>query len=222
MNVIYTAISGHYDDLKPHPPIKDCRFIAFVDEPQEYLDEGWELQKLIPFHKDPVRNSKQYKVLAYKMLPQTEYSLWLDGSMIIRDGFDLNALINMFLAEHNIALFSHYKRKCIYREAKTCINSVLDNPSIINKQISKYRSEGYPENHGLTENGVILRRHTPSIALLEELWWKEICEGSRRDQLSLNYSMWKTNTSYAVLPGTQYKNPFFKSCKHRNVRSKFR
>ena len=214
MNVIYTAISKNYDRLWPHPPIKECQFIAFVDNPEKIPDEGWELRKLVPFHKDAVRNSKKYKVLAHEIFPHAKYSLWVDGNITIQNNFNLDSLIGEYLTRHDIALFKHRKRICSYAEADTCLRCGLDNSKIINKQIFKYLSEGYPKNHGLTENRTILRRHTPKIAQLENTWWKEICEGSRRDQLSLNYSMWKTGISFAILPGTSLHNPFFKGNKH--------
>ena len=221
MNVIYTAISNGYDTLKPHPPVKGCRFVAFVNSPRTFSIDGWELQKLIPFHTDPVKNSKRYKVLAHEMLPETACSLWLDGSVEIMNGFDLDSMIKEFLARHDIALFNHSRRDCAYDEAETCRQRKLDDPSTINRQMSRYHAEGYPERHGLTENRVVLRRHTPAIALLEDTWWKEICGGSKRDQLSLNYSMWKTKTAYTPLPGSTFLNQFFRMHRHHHPHHRF-
>ena len=222
MSVIYTAITGRYDNLKPHPPVKNCKFIAFVDNLKKYRVEGWELRKVISFHSDPIRNAKQYKVLAHEHLPQTTYSLWIDGNISIKEGFDLDIMIKEFLAKHDLALFKHQKRNCIYRESQACCKRRLEDPHVIDKQITRYRSEGYPENHGLTENGVILRRHSPLIAQLNTVWWKEICEGSRRDQLSFMYSMWKTKTTFATLPGSIIRyNPFFSYNRHSHSRSQF-
>ena len=221
MNIIYTAISNGYDTLKPHPPVTGCRFVAFVDNPKTCPDNGWELRKLIPFHSDPIRNSKRYKILAHKMLPRTTCSLWLDGRIEIMDGFDFDSMIEKFLARHDMALFNHPRRNCVYDEAETCQQRKLDDPSTIDKQMSRYRTEGYPERHGLTINGIILRRHTHQIALFNTRWWKEICEGSRRDQLSLSYSLWKTRTTYTPLPGNPVHNQFFKICWHHHPRHHF-
>lgn len=221
MNVIYTAIAQNYDNLQPHPPIKNCQFIAFVDNPEKFSIKGWELRKLIPFHSDPVRNAKQYKVMAHEHLPSTAYSLWIDGNISIKEGFDLNTLINTFLKKHDLALFKHSKRNCIYREKQTCCKQLLDDPSVINKQIDRYHSEGFPENYGLTENRIILRRHTSLVTQLNVTWWKEICDGSRRDQLSLMYSLWKTKATFTFLPGDIGNNPFFNINKHRRARPRF-
>ena len=221
MNMIYTAIAGDYDKLKPHPPVKNCQFIAFVDDPKKHSNEGWETRQLIPFHSDPVRNAKQYKIMAHEHLRRATYSLWIDGNISIKNGFDLDELINKYLTDHDLALFRHPKRNCLYREAATCRIHLLDNSSIINKQIARYRSKKFPENYGLTENRIILRRHTPLVAQLNTTWWKEICDGSRRDQLSFMYSIWKTKITFTYLPGNARDNPFFGLNRHLRARSRF-
>ena len=49
-----------------------------------------------------------------------------------------------------------------------------------------------------------------------EQWWEEIKYGSKRDQLSFNYSMWKTKTPFIYFRGdsrnTKY---FFNTGKHK-------
>ena len=222
MNVIYTAISGDYDRLRPHPPVKGCQFIAFVDEPEKHANEGWEVRKLIPCHSDPSRNSKRYKILAHEMFPEAKHSLWVDGNIAIQKEFSLNRMIRKYLAEHDMALYRHRKKDCAYREARTCGHCNFDNPSIIEKQMARYHSEGYPAHYGLTENGVILRRHTPAIVLLENRWWKEICKGSRRDQLSLPYVMWKTRVTYSPLPGNIHNNSAFRLHGHGHPHRRFK
>lgn len=222
MNVIYTALTLDYDSLKPHPPVKNCQFIAFVDKPKKHSKEEWELKKLIPFHSDPIRNVKQYKVMAHEHLPLATYSLWIDGNISIKEGFDLETLIDKFLTKHDLALFKHWQRNCIYSEANACLKRQLDNSSVIGKQMTRYRSVGYPKNYGLTENGVILRRHSPHVSQLNTVWWEEICNGSRRDQLSLMYSLWKTKTTFATFPGNIIThNPFFNYHRHLRARSQF-
>jgi len=34
-----------------------------------------------------------------------------------------------------------------------------DSREVIEKQMARYRAEGYPENAGMFETGVVLRRH---------------------------------------------------------------
>ena len=59
-------------------------------------------------------------------------------------------------------------------------------------QIDRYRKEGFPENYGLLQSNILLRKHNEQdcIKLMEE-WFNELKNGSHRDQLSFNYAAWK-------------------------------
>jgi hypothetical protein len=214
MDVIYTAISGGYDTLLPHPPAENTHFVAFVDDPENRPNRGWKLKHLESFCPDPTRNSKRYKVMAHEMFPDAKHSLWVDGNVEIQKDFNLGLLISMYLARNDLALFNHPRRKCPYEEARICSLRRVDDPDVIAQQMSRYRTEGYPENLGLTENRIILRRHTPSIEKLNNVWWAEICNGSRRDQLSLGYSLWKMRITYGMIPGKSGNNQFFRCHEH--------
>ena len=41
-------------------------------------------------------------------------------------------------------------------------------------------------------SGIIARWHNRKVRALCELWWQEYVQGSRRDQLSLSYAIWKS------------------------------
>lgn len=68
----------------------------------------------------------------------------------------------------------------------------------INKQIEKYKAEGYPEGIGMVETCVLLRKHNDiKCVLFDNAWATELLEQSHRDQLSFNYICWKQG----FLPG---------------------
>ena len=49
-----------------------------------------------------------------------------------------------------------------------------------------------PEDFGVFLCGVLIREHNnPVCVKLMEDWWKELEEGSRRDQISFPYVLWK-------------------------------
>jgi len=85
--------------------------------------------------------------------------------------------------------------------ADACIKINNDNPTVIRKQMEKYRLDGYPKNNGLISSGIIFRRHTFKISQLNEAWWKEIMKHSRRDQLSFNYVVENWGHEYMELGG---------------------
>ena len=52
--------------------------------------------------------------------------------------------------------------------------------------------EGLPENAGLIEANVLIRRHNnPLIRELMEDWWEQLRVHGRRDQISFPYVAWK-------------------------------
>ena len=56
----------------------------------------------------------------------------------------------------------------------------------------------------------------PQIEELNELWWSEISAHSRRDQLSLDYVLWRLGIRPAHFPATVYTSPeLFVWQKHR-------
>lgn len=220
MNIIYTAITGQYDSLKPHPAVGDVRFIAFLDDHRRQSVEGWEVRSLTLTSTDPVRCAKRYKILAHEVVPEADYSLWVDGSIRIREGFDWDALVDTYLSSHDLALFRHYCRGCAYVEAEVCVLRGLDNRDIIRRQMQGYLVDGYPRDNGLVEASVVLRRHTPSVEVVNTAWWREISIGSRRDQLSLNYVLWKLGVGYQALPGSLQANVFFERLPHQVSRSR--
>ena len=212
--VVYTAISGGYDRLREQPPVSmagaDC--VAFLDAPAPSRTWLWR-----PIHTgfdDPVRNAKIHKILPHRFFPDADYSLWLDGSITARFPFSARRLVDMFLAEHDIAVFQHSRRTCLYQEASVCHQFRLDEPGRIWKQVCRYTQEGFPENAGLAECSVVLRRHTAAVRAFDEAWWDEIMRGSRRDQISFPYVAWKFGFPYATFPGRIEDNVLFNRDDH--------
>ncbi len=210
--IVYTSIVGGKDALKENQNTAgDVKFHAFIHPTQD--SATWKVEDALLDHVDPNRCAKKYKVLAHKYFPHAEYSLWIDGSTTLLDPLD--KLIALYLTENDIAVHKHYMRDCAYTEAMVCGAEKKDDPDIIAKQMAKYAvSEQYPRHNGLAECTILLRRHTPQIQLLNELWWKEISEGSRRDQLSFNYCCWKLGIKYTEMKGTVYNSPHFRVEKH--------
>lgn len=63
--------------------------------------------------------------------------------------------------------------------------------------MERYNLEEYPSNNGLIVSGVMFRKHnSQDIIKAMEFWWQELKRSSKRDQLSFDYSMWKTNTQF--------------------------
>lgn len=221
--VIYTAICNGYDSLKEQPPSarNGVDFVAFTDSGEN--TKTWDVRPVCKDYKDPNRNAKIHKILSHQYFTDKRYSLWIDGSITIDFPFAIEKLIEMYLADHDIAVFKHPDRNCVYQEANACLQQKLDDPNIIRKQIQKYTKEGYPSNAGLAECTVILRRHTDTIKRFNEAWWDEIRNGSRRDQISFNYVAKKLNVKIRYFPGNlRRRNFLFVRGNHESENRRFR
>lgn len=152
-----------------------------------------------------VRSQRKYKILP-KLVFGSEYDeiLYLDSSIEVFGPFD--KLIKENNIDADIAIPLHPNRSCLYKEGAVCIERKKDSDDIINQQMQRYRDEGFPEDYGLYETGIIYRRSTPRVQSLMDMWWKELSCGSFRDQLSLTFSMWKLNINVTPLPCKLYSN----------------
>ena len=93
----------------------------------------------------------------------------------------------------SIYILEHSARNNINNEFKAVIFFKKESNTLISYIKKKYNSEKFPDNNGLADTCLIIRRHKEKkcISFMEK-WYKEIKENSHRDQLSFNYILWKT------------------------------
>lgn len=177
--VVITAITAGRDGLKENQNTEGAEFVAFCDRP--LVSNTWEIRPACDLFRDPVRNAKAHKILPHLYFPDYDYSLWIDGTLELMDPAPL--LVERYLAECDVVFGRHSVHRSLDDEVEACLREVLDDPALIQEQI---------EAGGVADSGpgfplasAILRRHTPTVAQFNAVWWSEICRWSRRDQLSL-------------------------------------
>lgn len=211
---VYTAITGGYDVLET-PSIENRNFdyICFTDNPN-LTSDFWEIRLMEDEEElDAIRRARKYKVLPHKYLPEYDYSLWIDGSFDIIS--NIADYIQDYSQNHKLLAIPHEVRDCIYEEAEVCIKKEKDSPEIINEQMAKYEEEGYPQHNGLIASGILFRdHHDPEVIKLMEMWFDEIRNYSRRDQLSFNYVCWKNNFQYDTSDIFYHRNQYFSRLIH--------
>jgi hypothetical protein len=220
--VVYTAVFGGYEGLIPQPRFDGVDYICFTDTPLR--SRRWEVRVVEPDLDDPTRNARKYKLLPHEFLSDYEISVWIDANYLIVG--DIRELLATELAGVNMAVFDHAQtlsdpRDCVYEEHKSILDmgkrtgSYKDDPDVMSRQIERYRQEGYPPDNGLIFTAALLRRHNePDVIRTMEKWWQEISRGSRRDQLSFNYSAWKEGFFYSIIEGDLRNNPWFYMLAH--------
>lgn len=196
--IVYTAITNNYDTLKF--PDTTGNFIAFVN-PGPFGTET-----PCTLFDDPCLNAKIHKILPHRFFPYAEYSLWVDGSIeILPDAKDLQKLIDTYLSDSDICVFKHPHRDCAYSEAMLCKDIGVAGKKV-DKQIDYYYEEAFPEEYGCWEVGAMLRRHSASVNIFNEMWWDQILRFSKRDQISFPYVKWATDMDVATFPGSLSTN----------------
>lgn len=212
--VVYTAIFGGKDNIKtPKVVDQDFDYICFTDN-KLLKSDVWKIIYVDSEEsKDPCRLAKIYKILPHRYFENYTISIWIDGSATIVG--DLKKYISAYFNETNLLCCPHMWYDCIYDEFYVCEKERLDDADILFNQQKKYKEENYPPHNGLISGGFIVRRHNDkTVAFVMEKWWQEICNYSRRDQLSFNYVMWKYNVKYAISPIYIFDNEYIKIKEH--------
>jgi alkaline ceramidase TOD1/glycosyltransferase MUCI70-like protein len=210
--VIYviTACCGVWDNLRaPLAPQTDgVRWLCFTDEPFIPAVAPWEFRPL-PAHPGAARCSRIPKILPHLMLPDdAEYSIWHDANFQLR--LAPRDIISELLKVHDWAAHIHPARDCVYKEAEILLREKIGTPALVEAQVARYRAQGYPTINGLWANGMIVRRHTPQVARVNELWWKLFAEGCERDQLSFPVARMAEGLTTERILNDIYSSPYVK------------
>ena len=198
-NVCYTVISGDYDDIiEPSVITFGWHYLCYSDKKiksniYELIPIPFELNKL-----SQVKRQRMLKILPHKFIPNYEVCVYVDSNITIK--CDLNWLFNNYCNGSEFSVTTHPLRTCIYEEARECIKRKKDTKESIEKHIAMIHETGFPENYGLNETGLLVRKNTQNVNLVMEEWAKMIIDWSHRDQLSLSYVLWKLNYKPNNLP----------------------
>ena len=196
---IYTAIFGGRDRLKVPPP-GDYDFHCFTDDPS--LPGATRIE--LPVKGDFRRSARYVKCLPNKLLRGYETWIWMDASMTLKPGLDIQKLLEL---SGDLGTLKHPDRDCAYEEARICAHQKLDNIKVIWDQMDRYRVRSYPAHAGLAATGFMVRKNTEPIRQFNKAWWSEIELGSRRDQLSFNPTAHRLGVQVSYVGGL-YDNPW--------------
>ena len=201
--VIYTALVGNYDSLmQPVAVDKEFDYICFSDCIPGPKAGVWEIRS-IPFTSpDNTRTARYPKLQPHIVLPEYEYSVWIDANILIK-GEDFYDKVNDKIAEGTkMAFVPHPSRDCVYEEIAQCYRDLRICFRDALRQRRHLLAMDYPEHWGLTENNLILRRHNdPDVIRISDAWWKEFQNYTLRDQLSLMPVCWKNDLRPELLLG---------------------
>jgi hypothetical protein len=223
--VVYTAIFGDIDNLWSVCPTSysdDVEYVCFTGKERrqvglwggstkrpKMMDSSldapavWEQRIIAGWEKwgSARRTARRIKALPHHYMPDAHVWIWVDGN--VRLLVQPSMLTDRWLG-NGLAIFKHPDRTCLYQEAAFCAKVGKDSTSVLNKQVSKYRKAGMPQNYGLPETRCIIRRNTRQNREIGEKWWQELEQHSVRDQVSIPYVCWVLGAKWDVIPGRCY------------------
>lgn len=196
--VVYTCITGDYDNLREvNSPEKQIDYICFTDRNIE--SKTWKIRPIPRCLKylDDAKIARCMKIAPHLFLSEYDISVWVDGNIQVMGN------MHKFIDENLKNYFSipkHPDRICVYEEAKAVKNLNKDSAEVVDRQMDKYMSKNYPQNNGMVQSGIMVRRHNDKRCIaISNLWWNEVREFSKRDQLSFNFSIWKKNVEVDII-----------------------
>lgn len=210
---VYTAMAGDFDHLEDPQEDFTANYVSFTDQ----VSDVWEVRKPYDKFKNDRRNSRIQKLMPHLYL-DTKYSIYMDAN--IRLKVPAQKLVDEFLKDKDVAVFRHIGRDCVYNEAEACVALQKGDPNEIATQIRAYAAREYPRHAGMAECGMIVRRHTPEIARMNEKWWAEYCRHSERDQLSfpIAFDLEKVN----LIESSVWRHPYFEVVGHKDEKNNVR
>ncbi len=223
--VIYKVIINNYDvNFNPKFLNYDFDYLFYTNNIENYLQNNNSIWQYLNIPENikkltPSKQNRYLKINAHKYLPSIyNFSIYIDGNIIIVN--DINLLLkelNSKYGNFNFYIPIHPDRNCIYKEAKVVLKLKKDRAKIVNPQIKKIKKDGFPKYYGLSENNILIRNHKDlSIIELMNEWWKIISNGSKRDQLSLMYILWKYNfTNFSFIERKLIEKYFKIKRKHK-------
>lgn len=211
--VIYTAILAGSDVLNtPLYADKSCDYICFTDN-SELQSEFWRIVRIQPSD-DANRYmvAKAIKVLGADIFDAFEESIWMDGSVLLKR--DPWLLIDGQFGHCDFAFMKHPDRSCIFEEIEACAVQGKDSRANLESVRLRLVEAGYPQKNGLISGGFIYRRHQPQVKQLFRDWMINITKFSRRDQLSFNYTCWRTERAITYIDLDIFNNDYFAVLPH--------
>jgi hypothetical protein len=223
--IVYGCNFNNYDVvLDPLYPDPNILYILFSDQ----IDPKLKVWKTVitdykEFNADPQRAARFIKTHPKELLPPHNISIWVDCCYQIQIK-DYDLFIKISLNNNGIACFAHPRRNTLWEEFAECLAKNLDYSKVITGQLEKYTLE-VDRNLPLYHTAVLVRKFNPEINNLNLMWYEEINNHSKRDQLSLSYVVWRKgiymNSIPSILGINLYKSPYFKKFKHSKERNRY-
>lgn len=200
--VVFTAILGDCDSLKPAPAGAD-RAVCFVDDPAAHPEaNGWEL-RAHQYTGDPRREAWRLRAVPHELFEAYDRIVWIDASFTLTD---LPRLLKD--ASGPVSAIRHHRRSSYHAEAAELVKVGQARRLDIQRQLHDYAVAGYTCPH-LSISCILVRDRSDQARRFNETWAAQIGKHlGDNTQVSLDYSAWAHSFTITALRGSRHANPY--------------
>ncbi|MBQ6888597.1 MAG: hypothetical protein IJN54_13915 [Lachnospiraceae bacterium] len=151
----------------------------------------------------------KYKVKPWEVLPEYDYSIWIDPQVQIVG--PLEQWYKIYGRNASFLGFPAYDKDDIYTSVSTTMTE--DDRNIeLRWKLLQYRKEGFPEHYGLINTNLMLRSHRDeTLNQVMRDWWKEMHECNALLEYAFSYAAWKNELKYALCGLFAENNAYIKN-----------
>lgn len=209
--VIYTVLTGTKEPLgNPVADLLDdtpsdlaIEFFCITDNP-DLKSDIWQFilldeSLILP----PEKLSRHPKCHPHHYFPDHQYSLFIDNIVKFKR---LPCEADLQVAADKAPLFkvfTHFYRQFITEEALAIAGLKYDASDVLAKQLAFYKTQiSLDDISPLTTGTVLLRQHHhPKIKMHGDIWWLQILQFSKRDQMSFDFAVKKSDLQLSYFAG---------------------
>jgi hypothetical protein len=195
---VFTSVLGpHTDGLKdPKVVNPNVLHVCFTDQPLK--SKHWRIEHMDATD-DPKLKSRRLKILGHPLVNDADATLWMDAAYQLK--CDPVPVAKQWLKRAELVGLIHRDRTTIAQEAEQIAKLGLAPAEVVRDQVASYLADGFgPQQERITMTGFMFRRHCPHVSEFNALWWDQVRTRCWRDQMSVDYCIWKTGLSVDYLP----------------------
>ena len=207
--VVYTALIGRYEALNEQPRAvgSGIAFICFTDNPH-LRSQTWQIRQVRPlFELDPIRSQRVIKLRPHQYLAEYNQSLYIDNALVLDQPPEV--IFGQANLETGFSLAPHPHRNRVIDEFWEVAQLGLDDTNRVFEQLNHYAAL-QPEvlqSKPFTANLMLRDHRNPKVVEAMETWLAHILRFSRRDQLSLSFSLNSVGLQPHSLPLNYLNSP---------------
>ncbi len=212
---VYTCITGDYDNLKEiKNKEKNIDYYCFTNN-KNIKSKTWKVEYIEDKNLSNILLARKTKILGTEYINNNyDILLWMDAAVEFKK--PINDFINEYLKEEDsFVCFKHGLRNKISEEMDACLRFRKETIDKIEKLKKFYTKEKYPDNNGLIESTVYIKRpKDKKVIETMNLWFDMVNNYTKRDQLSFNYCIFKTDLKVKWINEYVFNNDWFKWHEH--------